>query len=75
MDYHVPPGNEIALHNRGDCCPDRLSNFRVSIYNGATGTDVLSLREVEIFGTAVPEPSVGLLAGLAGLVLLRRRRS
>ena len=123
MDYHVPPGNEIALYNRGDCCPDRLSNFRVSIYNGATevwgqnffegsgqagdifaiqedtggtiatgdrvrisliddhnnansGTnDVLSLREFEIFGTAVPEPSTAVLSALAALALLRRQRS
>ena len=42
--------------------------------NAASGTDVLSLREVEIFGTAVPEPSAALLAGLAALGLLRRRR-
>lgn len=27
--------NEIALFNRDDCCADRLSNFRLSIYNGA----------------------------------------
>ena len=115
--------NEIALYNRGDCCQDRLSNFRVSIYDGATevwgknyfegsgqagdifaiqedtggtiatgdrvrieligglnnadgGTnDVLSLREVEIYGTAIPEPSGALLLGLGGLALLRRRRS
>ena len=91
--------NEIALYNRGDCCKDRLSNFRLSVFdgatevwgrnffeapedgsaqnifsvqedtggffavgdrirveligglnNGATGSDVLSLREVEIYG-------------------------
>ncbi|MFT4546790.1 MAG: hypothetical protein ACI8XO_001590 [Verrucomicrobiales bacterium] len=110
--------NEISLYNRGDCCPERLSNFRVSIFDGATevwgenyfegtgnvgngifsiqedtggffGTgdrvrieligglnnapnDTLSLREVEIYGVAVPEPSTGLL-GLAGLALLLRR--
>ncbi len=94
--------NEISLYNRGDCCQDRLTNFRVSIFNGdtevwgqdfftepgavpsgifsihennggfigigdrvrieliggtnlgATGTDVLSLREVEIYGTDSP---------------------
>ena len=94
--------NEIALYNRGDCCVDRLSNFRLSVFNGdtevwgrdffteagssapgifsiqedaggyvaigdrvrveliggtnfgATGTDVLSLREVEIYGTDSP---------------------
>ena len=28
--------NEIALFNRADCCPERLSNFRVSIFDGAT---------------------------------------
>lgn len=28
--------NEVALFNRDDCCADRLSNFRLSIYNGAT---------------------------------------
>jgi hypothetical protein len=94
--------NEISLYNRGDCCQDRLSNFRVSVLNGeaevwgrdffteagsqapsifsiqedsggyiaigdrvrveliggtnfaATGTDILSLREVEIYGTDSP---------------------
>ena len=34
-DYFV---NEIALFNRFDCCGDRLSNFRVSIFDGATET-------------------------------------
>jgi hypothetical protein len=28
--------NEIALWNRSDCCTDRLSNFRLSVFNGAT---------------------------------------
>lgn len=27
---------EIILHNRSDCCGDRLSNFRVSLFDGAT---------------------------------------
>jgi hypothetical protein len=27
---------EIAFFNRTDCCGDRLSNFRVSIFDGAT---------------------------------------
>ena len=113
--------NEIAIYNRGDCCQDRLSNFRVSIFNGdneiwgedyftdsgnagsifsiqedagafigsgdrvrieliggtnngATGTDVLSLREVEIYGVAVPEPSALALISVGLLPLLRRRR-
>jgi hypothetical protein len=118
--------NEIALFNRGDCCPDRLSNFRLSIFDGGTevwgqdyftdsgfagddnpdrifsvqddlggfvgrgdrvrieliggtnngvdGTDVLSLREVEIYGLAVPEPGTAGLALLSALVMLRRRR-
>lgn len=118
--------NEIALYNRGDCCPERLSNFRVSIFDGATevwgqdyfdtdghagqfliertfaiqedtggfiaagdrvrieliggvnggtnGPDVLSLREVEIYGVAIPEPSGLALLSLAGLSLLRRKR-
>ena len=113
--------NESALYNRGDCCGDRLSNFRVSIFdgttevwgedyftgggnassifsiqedtgrfiasgdrvrveligglnNGASGTDVLSLREVEIYGVAVPEPSSMALVALGLLPLLRRRR-
>jgi hypothetical protein len=113
--------NEIAIYNRGDCCQDRLSNFRVSIFdgdneiwgedyftdsgnagslfsiqedaggfigkgdrvrieliggtnNGATGTDVLSLREVEIYGVAVPEPSALALISLGLLPLLRRQR-
>jgi hypothetical protein len=113
--------NEIAIYNRADCCGDRLSNFRVSIFDGAsevwgedyftdsgnaasifsiqedsggfiatgdrvrieliggtnnaaTGTDVLSLREVEIYGEAIPEPSALALASLGLLPLLRRRR-
>lgn len=113
--------NEIALYNRGDCCGDRLSNFRVSIFDGATevwgenyftdsgnassifsiqedaggfigtgdrvrveliggtnnaatGTDVLSLREVEIYGVAIPEPSALALVSIGLLPLLRRRR-
>lgn len=113
--------NEIALFNRGDCCADRLSNFRISIFNGvtevwgqnyfegtgqagetfavhedtgaflaagdrvriqlindtnnaATGTNVLSLREVEIYGTAVPEPSSLALLGLGGFALILRRK-
>lgn len=28
--------NEISLYNRGDCCADRLSNFRLSVFNGDT---------------------------------------
>src|SRR5688572_9906373 len=28
--------NEIALWNRTDCCSDRLSNFRLSVFDGAT---------------------------------------
>jgi hypothetical protein len=113
--------NEIALYNRGDCCGDRLSNFRVSIFDGAnevwgedyftgtgnapnifsvqedaggfiasgdrvrveligglnnatSGADVLSLREVEIYGEAIPEPSGLALVTLGLLPLLRRRR-
>jgi len=27
--------DEIALYNRGDCCQDRLSNFRLTVFNGA----------------------------------------
>ncbi|MGB0991897.1 MAG: discoidin domain-containing protein [Akkermansiaceae bacterium] len=118
--------NEIAIYNRGDCCPTRLSNFRVSIFNGVTevwgenyfetanggnagaifsiqedtggfigtgdrvrieliggvnnasvadgGPNVLSLREVEIYGAAVPEPSSTALLALGGLALILRRR-
>ncbi|MGB0991898.1 MAG: discoidin domain-containing protein [Akkermansiaceae bacterium] len=118
--------NEIAIYNRGDCCPTRLSNFRVSIFNGVTevwgenyfetanggnagaifsiqedtggfigtgdrvrieliggvnnasvadgGPNVLSLREVEIYGVAVPEPSSTALLGLGGLALIFRRK-
>jgi hypothetical protein len=33
------------------------------------------MREIDVFGTAVPEPSATLLFGLGGLVLLRRRRA
>jgi hypothetical protein len=32
-DYEI---NEIALSNRTDCCGDRLSNFRISIFDGTT---------------------------------------
>ena len=28
--------NEISLYNRGDCCQDRLSNFRLSVFDGTT---------------------------------------
>ena len=113
--------NEIALFNRADCCPERLSNFRVSVFDGATevwgqnffegtgnagqifsiqedtgaffaagdhvrveliggfnnegtGPDVLSLREVEIYGTVVPEPSSLSLLGLGALGFILRRR-
>lgn len=27
---------EIVLHNRADCCQERLSNFRVSLFDGAS---------------------------------------
>jgi poly(beta-D-mannuronate) lyase len=37
-DFYI---NEIALWNRTDCCGDRLSNFRLSVFDGA----------VEVFGT------------------------
>ena len=33
--------NEIWLFNRNDCCGERLGNFRLSVFNGAT----------EVFGT------------------------
>ena len=116
--------NEIAIHNRLDCCSDRLSNFRVSVYDGASetwganyfvgsggaggvfsirdesgafftagdrvrvelinglnnqgdtpGGKSLSLAEVQIFGTAVPEPGTAGLTALAALAALRRRRA
>ena len=28
--------NEIALYNRTDCCDARLSNYRLSVFDGAT---------------------------------------
>jgi hypothetical protein len=28
--------DSIVIWNRTDCCPERLSNFRVSVFNGAT---------------------------------------
>ncbi len=115
---------EIAFFNRADCCGDRLSNFRVSIYDGATevygsnqfvgsgsaggifslfenaggiigtgdrvriqylggnnnqgpnpGGISMSLAEVQVFGRAVPEPSIaGLTAGVALLAFRRRRK-
>lgn len=37
--------NEITLLNRQDCCGERLSNFRLSLFNGVTevyGLDVLT---------------------------------
>ena len=116
--------NEIAIHNRADCCGDRLSNFRVSVFDGATetwGSDYfvgagsaggvfsirdesgafftagdrvriqyvngfnnlgdnpsgksLSLAEVQIFGTPVPEPGTAAMVALAALATLRRRRA
>lgn len=105
--------NEIALYNRGDCCADRLSNFRLSVFNGdtevwgrdffteagtsapgifsiqedtggfiaigdrvrielidgmnlgATGSDVLSLREVEIYGTDSPSAAGFVITSIA----------
>ena len=30
------PVHEVVLWNRGDCCPGRLSNFRVEVKNGST---------------------------------------
>lgn len=33
------------------------------------------MREIDVFGSAVPEPSAAVLLGLGGLALLRRRRS
>ena len=43
--------------------------------NAATGNKVLSLQEVEIFGSVVvPEPSSTALLGLGGLALILRRK-
>lgn len=42
--------------------------------NRASGSDVFSLREVEIYGLALPEPSSMALVALGLLTLFRRRR-
>ncbi len=104
---------EIVLHNRTDCCTERLSNFVLTVTDeagletfsfigGATngvsdiripiggfargqniridlpGTGrILSLAEVQVFGSApVPEPATAAMAlfGLFGLSRATRRR-
>ena len=55
---------------------------RVSLIGGRNNTSeadpnaalFLMLAEVQVFGAPVPEPSIPVLASLAGLALLRRRR-
>jgi hypothetical protein len=49
----VCPIQEIWLFNRMDCCADRLSNFRLSIYNGAA----------EVYGQNVFTNAAGITAG------------
>jgi len=113
--------DEIILYNRADCCGDRLSNFRVSVFDDVVetfgmdyfatgnvpqggsfrialpagtlgdrvrvqlngwnnaGNGILSLAEVQVFASLVPEPSTllvwSLLAGLwIGLGWWRRGR-
>ena len=48
------------------------STFRYSVTESVGGTQH-ALNEIEYFGTAVPEPSSGVLLGLAGVILLRGR--
>ena len=54
---------------------------RISLINDRNNTDpffnnstTLSLAEVQVFGVAVPEPGCAVMAALAGLSLLARRR-
>lgn len=53
------------------------SSYTVRLYVGADGTLVgnnAGFDDLEIQGTVIPEPGVGMLGALAGLLLFRRRR-
>lgn len=45
------PVHEVVLWNRGDCCPGRLSNFRVEVKNGST---VVFTQDILTTGGTIP---------------------
>ena len=58
--------DEVVLHNRNDCCWDRLSNFRLSIFDGATevfGQDYFTASGSVGQGAAFPVPMAPGLMG------------
>lgn len=51
--------DEIVLHNRSDCCAERLSNFRVSVHDGPVevfGQDFFPISDAIVYA---PAPSMG----------------
>jgi hypothetical protein len=63
-------GDMLTLtYNTGAVAP----SGNIGIFLGAGGTARSHFDNVRLDATPIPEPSVGILAGLAGLVLLRRR--
>lgn len=53
-----------------------VTEWRIYAYNTATSTGAVRFDDITLNGStaSIPEPSVGVLAALAGLALIRRQR-
>jgi len=62
----LKPIDSVALYNRTDCCGDRLTNFRISVFDDATLTNEVWGDDFYASGYPNPSMSVALPDGVVG---------